>query len=486
MIPYIIKSFRGGISDEANKGIAGSFKNGYNLNIHGRADTLTCNLKMVSIGGTVITDLIKFFVTGSDGSLYAFGDQGKIYSKAENAAVTDLYTFVKRVDGANGDIKGAALWGTNANDYYLMWATATSLARKRLYGSNSGMDWADRNENWSTTLTSTTWHTMKRACGALMIANERYLAMYAYDGSYTPQAMNIEPGQVIKALSERDDYVIMGSGNADEDDGYIWSWITTALNYVQKKKVPVAGVNALIDSEVMLLSGGYDGQLVYSDFVNTVPLHMSPFGGEVYPGAVTLYHGVAMFGMQNSYYDYAGAGLWTYGRVAKNRPMALNWEYRLSADMAGSSISRLGAVTMYNGLPYASWRTNDGTTVQYGVDCASTTMMATAVYEGLEFDAQSPHLKKRFATAKLIIEPLPVSCSIAFKYKMDGATSWTTAKTASGSATFTNTGATSAEFIIGTEGKVAEFGVTLTPYLLTSPEVRAIIVYIDDSMEKHG
>ena len=34
MIPYIIKSFRGGVSDESNKGVAGAYKFGYGLDIH--------------------------------------------------------------------------------------------------------------------------------------------------------------------------------------------------------------------------------------------------------------------------------------------------------------------------------------------------------------------------------------------------------------------------------------------------------------------
>lgn len=483
-IPWVIKSFRGGISDETNKGIKGSFKNGYNLMIHSGADTIQCNYAMKSFSPGVFEDLILFFVVGADGSLYGFGDNGRIYSKSTNA-FADL--FVKRFTGANGSIRGAASWGIDTGANYLMWATSTSVARKQMITDNSGMDWGNAVENWSTTLTSAIWHTMQRACGALMIANERYLAMMEYDATYDPQAMHIEPGQEIKCLEGRDDYVIMGSENPDEDSGYLWSWITTATNYVQKKKLPVSSVNALISSELMIAQGGIDGDLVFSDFTNTIPLHAFTAGGETYPGAVALYHGLSMFGVWNSGSTWADQrnGLWTYGRAMKNRPMALNWEYRLSVDMAGSSVSRVGAVMVNSGAPYASWRTVDGSTTAYGVDQLDPTAKAVAVYESLEFDGGSPHLRKQFATAKVIMEPLPAGCSIAFKYKMDGATSWTTALTANGSATYTNTGGTEAEFIINNQGRFCEVGLTLTPSGINSPEIRAIITYIDDNFEEH-
>jgi len=484
MIPWLIKSFRGGISDEPDKGIKGSFKNGYNLAIHEGGDTLKCNQAMIESSAGVFEDLVVFFVMGIDGSLYAFGDNGRIYSKAGSSYAS---AFVKRFTGANGAIKGAAAWGLNTGADYIMWATDTSIARKEMLTTYSGMDWGNAEEDWKTTLTSTYWHTMIRACGALMIANERWLAMVGYDGSFNVEAMNIDPGQVIKCLEERDDYVIMGSGDTEENDGYIWSWITTALNYVQKKRIATAGVNALISSELMLLNGGIDGQLIFSDFTNTVSLHKFPQGGEVYPGAVSLYRGLAMFGVWNSGSSGVNEqnGLWTYGRLMKNRAMALNWEYRLSSDMAGSSISRVGAVGVFDGAPYASWRTIDGSTTAYGVDYISLTDKAEAVYESLEFDGGMPHIKKVFATAKIVMEPLPTGCSIAFKYKMDGAASWTTALTASGAASFSTVDATEAEFIINDRGTFCEVGLTLTPTGNYSPEIRAIVVYIDDKMEIH-
>src|SRR3990167_162768 len=112
---------------------------------------------------------------------------------------------------------------------------------------------------------------MVNASGSLMIANGPYIATIDYDGNFDPARLNVRPGNLVKALLERDDYVILGSERRDNnEEGHIWSWIVTALSWVQKKKIPIQGVNALIDTELKLLQGGDDGELFYSDFANVV------------------------------------------------------------------------------------------------------------------------------------------------------------------------------------------------------------------------
>ena len=418
MRPYIIKSFRGGVSDENDKGIPGAFKFGYGLDLHKRQDSLSCKQALLPASGATVTDLIKVFVTGADGSTYAFGDAGKIYARSPENTWALMYT------DANGEIKGAAEWELDNGDRYMFWCTNTSVARKIMSSGND--DWTDAVINWKTILTASPYHTMLRACGKMMITNDNLLAMIGYDGSFTPSAFNAQPGNNLKCLEERDDYCIMGSYREDESEqGHIWSWITTALNWVQKKKIPVKGVNALIYSELMLMQGGTDGELFFSDFSKAVPLHAFIGGGQVNPNGVCIEDDIAMFGAYGGTYP----GIWSYGRKRKNRPLVLNYPYRLSPTVVtGSTIGELGALKTVNGVLLASWRTDDGTTLEYGVDMMSNTTKATAIYESLEFDAGSPHLEKGFQIAKLVMTPLPIGCSLSMKYKMDKISAWVIAK----------------------------------------------------------
>ena len=475
-IPYTIRSFRGGISDENNRGIAGSCKFSYGLDIHKKADTLTCKQKMAKASGTTVVDLINFFVAGSDSSTYCFGDGGKIYSR--NGAGT--YTLM--ATDANGEIKGASEWQESGGDAYLVWSTSTSLARK-LKAPQGYVDFANYTVNYKTDLTASACHPIGMASGALMVGNDEKLAMYGFDGSWTNAAMNIRPGHKIKCLEERDDYAILGSGRGDNSEqGHIWSWITSATNYVQKKKIPVKGINALIYAEIMLMQGGTDGELFYSDFTNVVPVHSVPGGGQVNPGGIDIEDGIAMFGFYGGTYP----GIWSYGRRAKNRPFVLNYDYRLSPTaVTGSTVVEIGAIAEIGGVLLASWKTTDGSTTEYGVDEVSTTLKATAVYEGLEFDAGSPHLKKRFRDVHIIMSALTSGCSVAVKVKLDKASSWTDLKTTEGSTSYSTANGTEAIFLLSGEAKILEVGITLTPSSNSSPEILSIITFVEKETSEY-
>ena len=74
---------------------------------------------------------------------------------------------------------------------------------------------------------------------------------------------------------------------------------------------------------------------------------------------------------------------------------------------------------------------------------------------------------------------MPAGTSVAVKIKADKAASWIDLKTADGNTTFTTTDATEAVFLADIKAKILEIGITLTPNVNTSPEVLAIITYLE-------
>ena len=483
MIPYLIKSWRGGISDENAKGIAGSFKFGHSLDIHSRDDVLKCNSSVVTLDESAISGLINFFVPASDGTTYAFGANGSIYSIAGDSG-DNAVNFV--YNDENGAIKGAEEWKLSDGNNYLFWATNTSVARVALNGALP-VPWGVgvATQDYKTTLDSAEWHTMKKASGELMIANGNYLATIDYAGNFSPADLNLIPGSLVKCLEERDDYVIIGSEKQnDSDEGYIWSWIVAATNWIQKKRIPVKGVNAIINTENMVIQGGTKGELFYSDFVNSVPLSTVPGGGQANPGGVSIEDGLALFGI----YGGSHPGLWSYGRKHKNRPSVLNFEHMLAKTVAGSSISTIGAVVTVNDISFASWGTTDGSTSDYGVDMVNSTTRATALYEGLEFNGGSPHLKKGFDTVVVSMLPLPTGTSFSIKYRKNKketggqvAGGWNYAVTGGSSTTFSTAGETEAIFSIGDSINTYELGVELNPSGSDTPEITALVTYITNT-----
>lgn len=488
MIPYTIKSFRGGVSDESDKGIPGSFKYGHGLDIHGRDDVLRCASTSASLG--TISGLVRFFVPAADGSTYAFCHNGSIY--AVNGAVNDpTTTFV--YNDENGDIKGAAEWKLSDGNNYLYWATATSVARAALNGTGD-LPWGVgvASIDYKTTLTNTDWHTMKPAGGSLFIANGSDLAEIDYDGNFDIASLNIRPGNLLKCIEERDDSVILGSERGDDsEEGHLWSWITTAIKWIQKRKYPIKGVNALIHTELPLLQGGAQGEIFLSDFTNVVPLATVPGNGETAPGGVSIENDLAVFGI------YGGSavsypGIWSYGRRGKNRPNALSYPYRISQTVNGSTVTTVGALAVVNGQLLASWGVMDDSYSTYGIDGVSSTTKANAVYESLEFDGGATHLKKMFSSVKLIMKPLPSGTSVSVRFKTDKASTggdssagagWRYAFTGSGATSFSTTTAVEAIFSIGVPANIYEVGVDLTASGSDTPEIDSIVTYVDDAYD---
>ncbi len=484
IIPYIIKSFRGGVSDENKRGIAGSFKFGRNLNIHGRDDVLKCASAMVTLDSTGFSDLPRFLVPARDGSVYAFGHLGSIYAISGNTA-DPVVTFV--YNDENGAINGAAEWKQSNGVNYLYWATATSIARAALDGSGD-TPWAAgmATQDYKTTLNNEDWHTMVNASGSLQIANGEYLAKIDFDGNFDPAALNIRPGNIVKALEERDDYVILGSERRDDsEEGHLWAWLVTAQNWVQKKRIPIKGINALITAETSILQGGSDGEIFPADFINSVPLATIPGGGEVMPGGVSISEDLAVLGNHGgSAISYPG--IWSYGRRNKNRGNALNFSYLLAATNNGSQVTTIGGVAMVNGMLMVTRGVMDDSYSSYALEGVSSTTLANAIYEGLEFDGGAPHLKKLFDRVKITFSPLATGTSFSIKWKKDKQSTWQYAVFGDGATTFSKANETQTVASIGTSAHIFEIGAELNASGSDSPEIHSITTYLTEESSTYA
>jgi len=487
MRPHEINSFRGGVSDENDKGVVGSFKHGEALDIHAQDDALTARQALTTVFGasnTTQAGVFNFFVNAIDGSTYAFGSTGSIYARSGGGVWNNVY------NDENGAILGAAEWQLSDGVNYMFWATATSVARKTMPGTTTAPDsaqglWADATQDWRATLDAADWHTMRPASGSLLIANNEYIAEIGYGGVFNNTALDIRPGNVIKTLEERDDYAIMGTGRKDKsEEGHIFSWISSATSWVQKKRIPIKGINTLINTEFLIAQGGSDGELFFTDFVNATPLHGIPGGGQANPGGAAIEDDIAMFGIYGGTYP----GIWSYGRKRKNRPYALNYPYLMVPALAGSTISTISAVTVADGTLLASWGTTDGSTSDYGVDAVDSSSKATAKYEGLEFSV-SPHLKKKFNTVKLILDPMVSGTSVSVRFKKDHKTTegdssagagWKYAVTGGGATSFGVEDATEAIFTLGDVAQTYELGIDLNPTSNSSPKVYSAVTYVDN------
>ena len=486
-IPYHIRSFIGGTSDYEDKGIAGAFKLGQSLDIRKRKDTLTCQqtLKDDLAAGTM-TNIAYFTVPASDGFTYFFCYDGKIFSRAANGTYTLVYTDTNE----SGHIKGAAEWYDNAGFTYLVYATDTRLNVKKILGpAYTNANWSDINSasagSWpKTNLTSATWHTMKIANGELLITNNQYLALVGYDFSYTNQALTLIPGNTSQCLVERGKFGIIGCNKVSkQDESALFSWDGLSLSWNDKEPIKYAGINSMIDTEIAIMQLGSAGQLYISNLNQPLPIKVIPGGGSTNPDGVASYHGMALMGV---FGGTGNSGIWSFGRINKNAPISLNYEYPLTCDIVGS-VAVVGTDIL---VTYKS-----GT--NYGVKIVDTANKATAIYQSLDLVAPlgtrrypiplERHLE--WTRAILACQPIPTGCKVEFWYRLDkildnslnpnaDSNGWIQANLEDMSIQAT-TGQAELTFFLGEKARVFEFQIKIIPSANLTPEVNEANIYFD-------
>jgi len=466
---FRIKSFRGGISDWENTGIAGSFKFASNIDIRKAIDSLSCQQALTDdLAAGTMEGLDLFIVNCSDGNSYHFCKNGKIYKRTSAGVYSLVYT------DSEGVITGAAEWFNNVGNKFLYWATATKLHRIRIDTAPeepwvASVDATVNGQTYpKTNLTSATWHTMKQINGNLYIANAALVAMVGYDDSYTTSALALIPNNLAKCLMEYNGYAYIGCSRVDNSqDSSLFVWDTAqALNWNTKAIIPASAINALISAEFPLMQVGASGQMLLADVANyQMPITSFPSGGSVNPDGVEVDGGLALFGVFGN--GTGKTGVYSYGRKRKNASAVLNLEYQLNCDEIGS-VRKVGSDVL------VSYKSGSS----YGVKKVATTK-ATGTYQSLDLVAPVTNQEPVWAVVRLITAPLPASTSIEVWRRIDKNGSFVKANLEGGGAEFSTDDGQEAVFLIGDKGKICEIQIVLNQSSNSTPEVYEAQVFFE-------
>lgn len=475
---YRIQGARGGIADDPHGGVRQSFRFGYGLNIRGEENVLQCNQRLKKDSGDIVTDLINFFIPASNGQLYGFGSDGCVYRKAAPGA-----SWEKVYTDANGEITGAEEYTNNdgADNYipYLYWMTETKVSRIKLSLADEDNWNADVEHNWKNLNGDPAWHTAKEALGVLLICDAQNLAMVDYEGGFNVEALDVPKGHRHKTLLSQDQLVLIGSHKGTQvEEGWLWTWDKIQPSWIQRRKVAERGINAMIQGEVLTIQAGIRGGLYYWDTATLMRIKKFPGTyGWVNPGAVCNMGGLPLYGLNGS----EKCGVYSYGRLSKNDPYALNLEFIPShGKMADVYI---GAMAMYGDKLHVA--TQDG--AAFGIDIIDPDNKAEARYEGLIFDGGESFTQKGFRHIKLVTKPLPADTSIEVFYKVNQRGDWQTATMQDGAEEFDKAGQTKAIFTIETggeedypsEGEEYELAINLHPNGNDTPGIISATTYFE-------
>lgn len=461
-------SFRGGISDEYQRGIAGSFKFGKNISIRKFNDTLTCTQAMKKESASIVVDLIVAMVNCSNGKIFGFGDTGKIYSRTAGG------TWALETTDADGAISGACEWGNVTSGQFIYWTVSNGTTWKVKRTPVATYNFASPTTVASTaeTVAGTAYpHTMRTVAGSCLITNGTGLAVIDYTSlTFTNNVYIYPPDNILTSIEEFQGSIATGAKKKDNtNEGWIYTWNAEELFYSRRLRIPSKGVTAMVQAEDLYAFVG--NAIHYSDFTNVMPLYNFDIGTcEVY--AVGTSKGKALFGIGSTNPDQTVSGIYAFGRERFGMPRVLTLEHTLSP----GGVERIGAITTYGDLILASWK--NGST--YGVDVLDTANKATGVYESLEFHMPPTYMSPKFFKAlKIKMTALPTGCSIAVAIKKNKASSWSSLKTVTGETTYSVVGGTEAIFSIGETMNIYELQITSNPSVNTCPEIIDIETYID-------
>jgi len=479
--PYTIDRFDGGISDRPNRGVSGSFRFGHGINLRDNLSVLTCNQKLKKESGSVVTELIHFFVVATDGNTYGFGNAGGIYKRTSGGTWSLLQT------DADGAIRGAAEFehnnGSGTYVKYLCYATQTKLKKVPLSSPGS----APTTVGTFAQGISGDWHTMILALGVLLVCDGDRLAMLDYEGAFNATALRLPPDLKAQALIEQGEDAIIGAiERARSQRGWAFGWRKDLPSWAYRRNIQGKGVTALAFFESGMLAITGSSTIKYWDLVNLIPLKRLPGGGGVNPGALDEYKDVPHFGVWGG----SKNGIYSYGRTDKNGAFSLNLEYLISPVVGAGTLAQIetkmadanveiGAVAAPGDTLLVSWK--DGST--YGVDVIDTANKAPAVYEGLQFDANHPESQKLWRSIKAVAaEPLPDGTSVKLKYRTNQDDTWVETQIESGVETMDDDDRT-ALFPIEAEGEIYEIRAELTPNANAAPKLQSISTYFEDESD---
>lgn len=417
---YTIENFAGGLADEGKRGVPGAFRNGFNLNIHKRGkNTLSCNQKLKKIsdeaddaGDHEVVDLIIKIVPVSATESYGFGDNGKIYFIDGNT-VTLKYT------DPDGEILDAEYFYG-----HLYWTTKTNLKRHlettaAWDAGNSAVISPD-----SGSFITGDYHPIfiVPKSDLMCIGNMRFVSTINKDNYFNAEAVDLFYGWVVKCLTLIKPKLLIGAKDHKRAEMFDWDLSSESYDPVEgwEERDIVAFLRAVGSTYIFTPETFYWFREGLVDVAKELP-------SEVKHGAIDIWKRKILFGATN--------GVYSYHKKNKNYPVALNLEYTPSpitiANFDSKSIE-IGAVLGRGDDLLVSWK--DG--AEFGLDNVDTSNKAQAVYEGMMFDAGRPMEDKTFRFIKIVTNPLPGSCSIKVKYKMNETGEWVKAYQADESEAF--------------------------------------------------
>lgn len=445
--PIVITQFFGGISDSPRKFSQSEFQ------ISKHFDTSTDPTRLIPYrsleadtnDGSSATGMKQylvrdFFYASASAKFYGLGQTGagltKIVYKAD--ATTGNWTLPASSEG-NGAVQNGCFfeykdyaWGFQGTNQIFKWGLLSGTPSI----TNSVATVAS-------TITSVA-NGVIAADGNAYMAYNNVVVRIATDASTVTDSAKTVPAQYkITSLENYGSYLAIACSPISSFNGqsvmYLWNlssdlfaetvpWGEGDLRVLGNVEGMLVGVT---DKYLNNATGAGKGSMVIKAYSggSAQPLKevfTQALTGKTIPTSKFVKDGRLFFAakiMTNSAGTEYNEGIWSFGRKNTSYPLALTLDV-IDTNISTSGIQAIGQAANYFFIAHS----NDGS-IDKTNDAA--TYAFTSVYESQIFNAGDTSVDKQLSSIKVNFRALAAGESVTLKYRVDGATSWTTIGTAS-------------------------------------------------------
>jgi hypothetical protein len=354
---------QGGLAKSRWSGIQNTLHKMIGFDPHTKPGVLDVEQKLTKISGSTVTELCKYAVTSSNGSVYFFSfESGKVWEKPASGDIRLVHTTSASL-GANSCL------GAAEHESYIYWATQKKLHRIAVSKAGDNNWSADAVQNWAEfQVGDSDYHPMYSHSPTLtlFIGDGKQLAQVE-SNVFSANALDIRPPLRVKCLGQIGTDVLIGTFVTDNfNQTEIIRWNTWDDSFTSSDPIPEVGINAFLKADnVVLVQAGKKGNIYWYDGTNlelfmTVPGEFSPSAkGEVYPGSVSNIDGHILFGWTNTEGNPTESLVYRIGRHDRDFPYIMDQPYPIS-ERDGSEFVvediEIGALTVAGSYIYVCWK----------------------------------------------------------------------------------------------------------------------------------
>lgn len=483
-------SFFGGISDDVRGDNATEFAIAKHFDIFSQPNRMIPyrSLEADTNDGSTETGMKQYLVQdflyhSASSKLYAMGQTAggnmKIVYKAD--ATTGNWTLPASSEGNSSVLNGCLveykdyLWGFQGTNQVFRW------------GLLSGTPSITNSQGTVGTITSVAQGIIGKDDNLYLPYNNK-LARVTSGGTVSDEVLVLPTNFKITSICNFGNYLAIACAPVSTFNGtskvFLWNltsddvqevidWGEGELRVLETIEGMLVGVT---DRYLNNATGAGRGSMIIQAYSGGVPqvvkeVFTQALSGKTMPLSKATKNNRVFFSakiMTNSAGTEYSEGIWSFGRKNASYPYTLNLDV-IDENVNTSGIQAFGTAANYFFVSHSGDgsidKTNDANTYAF-----------TSLYESQVFDFDDPFSTKRLEAVRIGFPKLVTGTTYTLKYKVDGATSWTTIGTYSTadalSRTFLNIESTGAAFASGREfqfqigstggGEITGFGLKAT------------------------